>query len=920
MGIGSGHRIDLTFDPANDQTNAMDDSFTILCNISAYQRVGKNVLSNPQILIVEMPFTLRNSQLSAPGEQYIKKIQDTEKSLNGSTQKLITDLNKKLVFVQKICDSKQFLDYAQLSGVVVQTAGMGLNMAFPGAGDTLLNTGDGIVKAIEKVDDNNWNPPPDRFSKNQRLASQLTPKSGGSMLGFLSQACEFLSCNLAMNKWGIDTMDSGVATGLENAAKDLPLGIGSELTDSLQSSDLKNSMAMSVMKLCLPGIVYNLNKYQQMQCEYLQCLKLYAATGLDVSQCDVMLASKTCAIYVGEAFELPFVRLGKNLFSNAGDLVRQSYGRGFAALITWVRDNTMCDKPSSAQVMLCHIPEAIQQYLSTQKKSVRATSLYYEDTRDFCGTAGCVGPACYENDAKVLGVLLPRYMPTAQQSAEMQNMYRYGSLYDTSYHITNAYYAPDPTTRQNNIIAWNKEIARYNTEHNYKGDKAIPPIPENADDAALARYANNFNVNDVAGGTTNNGNTNNPTPNTPPIDPYIAYANAISQQTAIYTNIYENDAYNFGLPRTQPENHNIQDVQRQASKPTQQQTFANLDSMLPGENNIYATQSEGQAKSNGLGYYYFDGNTLMYDTKTVCVPPCVISPKDVTIPILTYDSEGLPDDFNNEIMTNPEYDALTKRANELWNEKRNLEVADKDRQLKEDAFAAYVAEKHAYTLVTTFMSVLGFQKFMTSEYWIGKLPGAQFVTSVADSLDTDRWKNSLCNPDNGLLYSGGDQPEGTVYQCSGSGGTGCRIVLTFGAEYQKYIVFNATSNTNKTKYLYTVSYFVGPVRTDVKYNIKLKGITGAGKDPLMRFNTSYIILPADKYDQNADVFLLNNSYSQICFVFQKDFPNQGDGPLEKCRTIKENVFNTGRPLTEEEMTNQYSGDSTSSTYSGGFWG
>ncbi|GIU69731.1 MAG: hypothetical protein KatS3mg002_0967 [Candidatus Woesearchaeota archaeon] len=127
-----------------------------------------------------------------------------------------------------------------------------------------------------------------------------------------------------------------------------------------------------------------------------------------------------------------------------------------------------------------------------------------------------------------------------------------------------------------------------------------------------------------------------------------------------------------------------------------------------------------------------------------------------------------------------------------------------------------------------------------------------------------------------------------------SPGKGCKLVLSYGAEYLDY-----ENNT----YLYTITYLVGPVVSDVSFNIVLKGPSGSSK-----WYERDRILPAHNYDSNAVAILSKKKYTQICVSFKGNFPDRGDSAKDFCRPIRQNVFNTGRPIIDNNVPGYPSGN------------
>ena len=61
---------------------------------------------------------------------------------------------------------------------------------------------------------------------------------------------------------------------------------------------------------CIPGILSNLNKYRQIQCQYINCLQDSINTGLPADACEKVKSYETCKYFVGEIFQVvPFTAM-----------------------------------------------------------------------------------------------------------------------------------------------------------------------------------------------------------------------------------------------------------------------------------------------------------------------------------------------------------------------------------------------------------------------------------------------------------------------------------------------------------------------------------------------------------------------------------------------------------------------------------
>lgn len=879
-GIGNDHRIDFTFGQSAGGYNMFGDDTRVVCNVSAFVREGKYVYKKPQVLMIEIPFKLRNSQFDAPGEEYVNRIKDLEESTTDDYSTLIQNLDSFMVTAQNICTIKNTLDYAGMSGVAIQLAGYALGPF----GQSMKVVGGNAVGIYQDINSIFYDPKAvdDPF---------MSGPSGQELpgMGIIGQACTFMSCNLDWNN--PLTLDQGLADSIEGSLNKLPLGVGSELTEGLTNSNLKNSIVMSAQKLCIPGVVYNLNKYRQMDCEYLECLKVYGASGLDVSQCEVMKASKTCAIIVGEAFELPYVRIGKNLFSNMADTIRMSYGYGLVAILDYIRGTGICDDPTSdAAIISCNLPHAIQEYISGQKKTRMSGEFYYQKTRDFCESAKCVGPDCYPNN-QIFGIPLPQFVPTKDQQIQMDLMRRFGPLVQNRYLIVNAHGSADAKIREDNLKEWNKRVDDYNKAHgtNYPKIPDVDKLYSKTDDAQakLSNYYNQFNE---IGGTQEEQQKFNKLITD---DPRTNYQTRINELLTIQKNMENNPLY-VGKKSTWNDRNVVENT-----KFDNQKNYNSLLNVLPNGKD-WDTIYIGKGQTTKEKYYYWENENLYYYDK---------SKGDVLV--ATYDADGNPKDIHfdemdkekwKELVENPQSKKMQETLDKFGKDKEEFDKKKPDYDAAREKYREYMLEQKALVFVNLFMDQLGLRKFLTAEYWADKWGVGEYITEVADAVDPEIWKNNLCNPDNGPFIAGTDQPEGTVYSCYNQPGQGCKLVLTYGAESLDY--GNGTT-------LYTMTYLVGPVPMDVRFNVRLKGPQGtlSGYSPDK-------ILHAFNYDSRATAILSNKKYTQICMSFGGNFPDRGDSSQEFCRAIKEDVLRTGRPVIDEETPGYPSGN----VGGGGFFG
>jgi len=892
--ISVQNRIDFVFrSPIN--ANQIANNFVLSCNISAYIQENDYMYNKPQILNIQIPMSMRNSKLDTPGEEFAKKIKDTQDSVNNNDlYKMTKTLDKAMATTQKLCDMKRYVDYAQMAGTAMQIAGSAIPF-LPGVSQSLSSTGSYMDGTAGTIQDKVWGQP-----------------SLSSAWGIAGQACAFVSCNMEWNKDVTFGLDSSIAGPLNDLGKGLdkevPIGLGKELTSNLQNSDLKNSIVMSSAKLCLPGIVYNLNKYRQVDCEYLQCLKVYSATGLDVSQCDNLKSSKVCSIVVGEAFELPFVRVGKNLFGNTADVIRTLYGTGFNQALKLLKTSG-CENNrfktdgtpySTAELITCRIPNAVQQYISYQKASAKAGDFHYDQTQDFCDTASCVGASCLTTQA-TFGAGLPPLTVSADQQARLNLQEQLGDANANvaramTTTLVSAFHASDDAERAKQIAEYNKEVPaglQITATKDVWADRQTIKDRFTAYEALNKKKLDITPANVLLSTAQSNYDSVSQDYNTL-ISQLSISSNTIQEkvlQKYTYTEILHADIDNF----------------KTAAQTQHAAQIANIKSML-GPNAVVYDNAESLQQallvkmvkgdntavdSSKLFYFNDEGRLVQADGDIVLKNSGLASSTNY---VLDKDSQGNPVCRGASTELCKKYDAVVANV-----KKAQQPLTDAQYKLKVETINSRV-DFGVRLLFDTF----GFKKFLTAEYWQDKWGVGKYITEVADAVDPAKWKNNLCNPFGSHLFTGESSGSGTVYQCANTG-NGCRLVLSFGAERVQY---------NDTYYIYTLTYIVGPVSKDTQFNILLNGQGVLGGNTIKGF-TNNMLLSTGHAAQNSRIIVTDKQYDQMCFQFTSGFPTSTDD-MSYCRDIKDNTFNTGNPYTAQDITNAAGGGATTLSSGKGF--
>lgn len=98
-----------------------------------------------------------------------------------------------------------------------------------------------------------------------------------------------------------------------------PLGFG--------KLDPYENMVYAVGTACVPAVIYNLEKYRQIQCNYVHCLKTQLPNGVPVSACRELKAYEECKYFWGEMFALiPFTGALNQIFNSVKTILSDPIG------------------------------------------------------------------------------------------------------------------------------------------------------------------------------------------------------------------------------------------------------------------------------------------------------------------------------------------------------------------------------------------------------------------------------------------------------------------------------------------------------------------------------------------------------------------------------------------------------------------
>ncbi|MBD3313280.1 hypothetical protein GF345_02460 [Candidatus Woesearchaeota archaeon] len=149
--------------------------------------------------------------------------------------------------------------------------------------------------------------------------------------------------------------------------------------------NVKSSFLLSVVSLCVPGIIYNLKKARDIECNYLLCLKQQVAAGVPVYACTQMRSYQWCLFFWGEVFNIfPFAGLIKGMMSQfAGMFTDPGVLLGF--MTTYLCNNG--PQEVQAACRLSELAQSIQQILDIYQSIAENESLFDFSESTICQEA-----------------------------------------------------------------------------------------------------------------------------------------------------------------------------------------------------------------------------------------------------------------------------------------------------------------------------------------------------------------------------------------------------------------------------------------------------------------------------------------------------------------------------------------------------
>ncbi|MBI5389808.1 hypothetical protein HZB01_05520 [Candidatus Woesearchaeota archaeon] len=339
--LGEMNRLELTMATLDGATAAKIDSLAFHCPLTAYVRTPTAVYLEPKQAMIDFTLPLRDSALNQdPSKQLLDKIKKAQKgSLVGMTW--IGTIEKWLSRLTAICDYFQkFISLWQVFGML-EASGAAVQKISPAAGKVLFKVGcfgyEGMGSVIGPLWYGSKGIAGKKFGiSNCKEGGMVDHKITNEPLTFkeavqsqskfsLRWACGWTTCKYAFDWWrqyenlpfnNIDwsalsgepttqVIDGNIQSRRQGGANAAFRNLtGRDLLTLKASFNWRNSIVVSVGTACLPGVFYNLQKYRQIDCRYINCLRNLGSSGADISVCESARAQATCLAVTGEVIEV----------------------------------------------------------------------------------------------------------------------------------------------------------------------------------------------------------------------------------------------------------------------------------------------------------------------------------------------------------------------------------------------------------------------------------------------------------------------------------------------------------------------------------------------------------------------------------------------------------------------------------------
>ena len=251
------------------------------CQLRIFSRVGRDALSVGEIQEVQVNVPFAFSTLGAVDENLAKKVREL-KGGSFKTLEVIGKINKVIDYI------RWFATFASVIGSTIELVAFiadGFKVAAGNADKT------GILGSFGPA------------LRGACLASSNTDKLV-EIAKWLEAPLQILSCNPTPGAFSL----GGYGRYQNEVLESYNLLSGRDLL-GIPASSLYENMYVSALGMCVPGILYNLQKYHEIQCRRIICYAREVPAGIaTIEACDELYSLQVCEYFTGPVFD--FIGLG----------------------------------------------------------------------------------------------------------------------------------------------------------------------------------------------------------------------------------------------------------------------------------------------------------------------------------------------------------------------------------------------------------------------------------------------------------------------------------------------------------------------------------------------------------------------------------------------------------------------------------
>jgi len=854
----ASNRLDASFLMLDTQT-LQEDGLPIRCNLTLTVEKDNVLYTVQEQETLEWRLKFRNSKLGTPGGAFITKINKEKEELNGGVSKLIGTANQITSTFAQVCQMQDMLIMMQMQGLSMESIGMML--MYTGAGQSIGQSGNGMWSAMMMSSMTYWMGKMPQTPLGQTMNVDPTSAAFHNKQMNFRKFCNYIHCDVAKK--------TEEAMKKEGGKDSLLLGSDQKLADSInakgQNSDLfkdyfanmntpdvSNSIIMSLATQCWSGVVYNLNKYRQIDCGYVQCLKEQALNGASITPCELGRGVKMCRFITGEVFELPYIRVVKNLAANINQLVQSPL-----TLLANKLNAEACvgtDKDINPKGVGCHVMKTLSMQRDFQSVTKYNQIFTFPMEADLCQKVLCEGDECEKTSSGFLEGLVPGtgYSGDLYRQQLLAQKEKEAKLKIVTTMVDNLPKIEKNENGQLTTYSISSTPDGWQSNEAYKAylrQVGVDTSPDSQQAASLWEQLNNANVKKTATGeyveAQNNRNiivseyaNGHPITSGEQLSG-LAQSGAVPGASLITNNALTNQA--------------IADNLAIVSTPWQQSEVCQGDKI-----NTVACKDKQTEYQTAVAQLYADSKYSPDPERPSFVCQCEV--------------------FSNGVCTKCKKGTTLDEATQK-KAQQDAAAAGKSAQSTEN-FYGWVDMMSS--VLYQYMREEGQLDFLFLSGW-GDW-GAELSAQSNKLLNPEEWKNNLCNPAG--AFNDYAQDSGAVFAWQGDN---YRTVLTFAGEKLRYET-RAENPGEEAKILYTVSAVAVSPFTNNEMTIVL--------------NPGYkTIVPATQLSQNAVTnkagsLLDTAEYTEVCVVFTEPFPRPG-AESRYCRPLQRNAYDRGDPTNEQ---------------------